>query len=125
MCDIWELGDDIEVTYRRSKHFGRQGTIVAINESRLSVSFHDHREGLFVDKAYATLITNSNVDRDRRRRNLWAELFKILARLFSVLLSMFLDDDVVAQGVVDSFCNEMKQCSRERAERNAAFFHRQ
>ena len=69
--DLFQNGDHIEVTYGRSKHYGRTGIVTRVCNPRLSVRFDDGQAGCYVDFRYARVLpvpdptTRINDDRTR------------------------------------------------------------
>jgi hypothetical protein len=48
--DVWEVGDHLHVTCRRSRHYGRFAVITGVQPTRLLVVFDDGRQSEFVDR---------------------------------------------------------------------------
>jgi hypothetical protein len=52
----WAIGQRIRVTCRRSKHYGRYGSITHVHRTRLGVDFEDPRPGSFIDMSRARIV---------------------------------------------------------------------
>jgi hypothetical protein len=61
--DKFSVGDRMEVTSKRSKHFGRTGMIVSLGLRRITVEFEDDAPGNYVDYSHATKIALDNTSR--------------------------------------------------------------
>jgi hypothetical protein len=54
--DKFSVHDQINVTSKKSKHFGRNGTITSLGLRRITVEFDDNLPGKYVDYSHATRI---------------------------------------------------------------------
>jgi hypothetical protein len=52
----WAIGQRIQVTCRRSKHYGRYGSITHVHRTRLGVKFEDPRPGSFINMSRARIV---------------------------------------------------------------------
>jgi hypothetical protein len=63
--DKFLLQDRIAVTSKRSKNFGRTGTVISLGLRRITVDFDDELPGKYVDYSHATTIETNDVPREQ------------------------------------------------------------